>query len=285
MLTIDSHQHFWNLQRLRYPWLSPDLAPLYRNFEPPDLAPQLQACGVSATIVVQATHDRAETDWLLELARATPFIKGVVAWLDLGAPDLDEQLDACTAQGPLCGVRHQVHDEPDPEWLLRPEIVRGLQTLARRQIAYDLLVRPTHLPLLPRLFDLVPDGRWVIDHLAKPPIARGVLEPWARDLGRVAQHPQVCCKLSGMITEAEHARWTIDDLRPYVERAIELFGPERLLFGSDWPVCLLAGGYERVHAALAALIGGLSPHEQAAIWGGAARRIYQLEITDATTAQ
>src|SRR5438477_7865415 len=168
MEKLDTHQHFWDVDRFHYPWLSPAMTILNRDYLPADLAPHLAACGIDGTVVVQATHDAAETHWLLSLARQTSFIKGIVGWFDLTAPDLPAQLAAAMAEGPLCGVRHQVHDEPDPAWLLREPVLRGLRTLASLGMPYDMLVRPVHLPLLPQLFAAVPNGRWVIDHIAKP---------------------------------------------------------------------------------------------------------------------
>ncbi len=285
MLKIDAHQHFWNPGTLHYPWLTPDLSVLYRPFGPADLAPHLAARGVDGTIVVQATHNEAETAWLLDLAGATPWIAGVVGWVDLTADDLDEKIDRFVARGPLRGIRHQVHDEPDPHWLLRPEVNRGLQTLARRGLVYDLLLRPVHLPILPRLFEAVPGMRWVLDHLAKPEIKSGRVEPWLAGMREVARYPNVTCKVSGMITEADHTRWTVDDIRPYFGHVLDLFGPSRLMWGSDWPVCLLAGSYEQVHDLVHDLTALLSREEQALIWGGTARTVYQLASAEDITAR
>ena len=275
MPKLDAHQHFWDLERFPYPWLSPAVTPLYRNFLPADLAQHLAACGIDGTVVVQATHSTAETQWLLSLARDTPFIKGVVAWFDLTAPDLTAQLEAALASGPLCGVRHQVHDEPDPAWLLQEPVLRGLRAIAAAGLPYDLLVRPSHLPILPRLFEAVPQGSWVIDHIAKPAMGRGVMQPWLNELRRVARYENVSCKLSGLITEAGPG-WSAETIKPYVDEVLELFGPARLMFGSDWPVCELAGSYEQVHDLIAQFVESLSPGEQDAIWSGAARRVYHL---------
>ncbi len=275
MLKIDTHQHFWDLQRLTYPWLKPDMQPLYRNYVPSDLAPSLAACGVSGTIVVQATHDVAETEWLLSLAREASFIKGVVGWFDLMSPDLEAQVEAAMGRAPFCGVRHQVHDEPDPEWLLQERVVRGLRVLGHRGLPYDLLVRPVHLPVLPTLFATVPNMTWVVDHIAKPEIAHAPMQPWLADLRRVAAYPNVFCKLSGMVTEARR-NWTLDDIRPYFEHVLEMFGPSRLMFGSDWPVCLLAGSYQQVHDLAAQLSASLSSTEQEAIWSRTARAVYHI---------
>jgi L-fuconolactonase len=275
-MKIDAHQHFWNLEKLAYPWLSPDATVLYRNFTPADLAPELAACGIDGTVFVQATHAEVEIDWVFELARENPFIKGVVGWLDITAPDLGEKLAAYRAKGPLCGIRHQVHDEPDPRWLLRPDVIDGLKLLAKQDVTFDLLLRPVHLPFIPELLRAVPDGHWVIDHISKPEIKDGKIEPWFQDLRRVAEFPNVYCKISGMITEADHANWTIENIRPYFERVLEMFGPKRLLYGSDWPVCLLAGSYRQVYELAAALTASLSQDEQAAFWGGTAQQVYKL---------
>lgn len=278
MLKIDSHQHFWELGRCDYPWLTPELAPIYRDFRPDDLKPNLDEVGVAGTVIVQATHDRAETEWYLSLTHQYDFLKGVVGWVDLTAYDVDEQLNVLKEQGPLCGIRHQVHDEVDPRWLLQGKVLRGLRLLARQELAYDLLLRPVHLPHLPELFGEVPGMRWVIDHIAKPEIKAGKLQPWRDDMQRVARYPNVYCKVSGMITEADHRHWTVEDIRPYFEAVLEMFGPNRLLFGSDWPVCTLAGSYKQVHDLLSALISGLSETEQEAIWSKTALEVYKLQL-------
>lgn len=275
MLKIDAHQHFWDLGKLHYPWMSPSQTILYRNYSPSDLAPHLAACRIDGTIFVQATHAVAEIRWVFELARQADFIQGIVGWVDLTAPDLGDLVDTLRAEGPLVGVRHQVHDEQDNEWIVRPDVVRGLRTLAAKGIPYDLLVRPPHLPVLPRLFDAVPNMVWIVDHIAKPYIAQGEMEPWRTDMRRVAAYPNVVCKLSGMITEAQ-PDWTASDIHPYMEAVLEMFGPSRLLFGSDWPVCLLQGSYEQAHDLVAGFISTLSADEQAAIWGGTAQKVYRL---------
>jgi L-fuconolactonase len=273
MYKIDSHQHFWDLQQLTYPWMSPDQKVLYRDYTPADLAPVLAEMGVAGTVVVQATHAVRETEWFLSLAQQAGFIRGVVGWVDLTAPDVGDQVDRLRAMGPLVGIRHQVHEEADNEWIVREPVLQGLNTLAARDMPYDLLVRPPHLPVLPRLFDAVPGMTWIVDHLAKPYIARGELQPWQDDLARVAQYPNVVCKVSGMTTEAG-AAWTVDDIRPYFDAVLAMFGPSRLMFGSDWPVCLLAGSYQQVHDLVVELVRELSPDEQSAIWSGTARRVY-----------
>jgi L-fuconolactonase len=277
MLKIDAHQHFWQLERVNYPWLTPALAPIYRNFEPPDLAPELAACGVAGTVIVQATHSIIETEWHLELSNTIDFVKGVVGWLDLSAPDITDQIARLQTQGRLCGIRHQVHDESAFDWLLQPPIIAGLKKVAESGLAYDLLVRPSHLKYLPPLVEQIPSARWVIDHIAKPDIKTGQFADWAADMAVLAQYPTVYCKVSGMITEADHANWSNEAIKPYFEKVLELFGAHRLMYGSDYPVCLLAGSYRRVHDLVAALLAPLSAGEQAAIWGLTAQGFYKLD--------
>jgi L-fuconolactonase len=276
MQKIDAHQHFWNLQKFSYPWLKPELGVLYRNFEPADLAPELAANGIDRTIVVQIIVSPAETEWLLSLAQANSFIKGVVGGLDLAAYNLDEQLDRLLASGPLCGLRLQLQGEPDQEWTLPGKVARGLRLLADKGLACDLLLRSHHLKSLPALFEAVPEGRWVIDHLAKPPIKSGQMEPWLSDLRQASYYPNVYCKVSGLLTETDPSKNALDQIRPYFEHALELFGPSRLLFGSDWPVCLRATSYSEVHSLMENLIGALTPEAQAAIWAETALSVYKL---------
>jgi L-fuconolactonase len=277
MQKLDAHQHFWQLARVNYPWLTPELTPIYRNFEPSDLAPELEVCGVSGSVIVQATHALAETEWHLSLSNEVDFVKGVVGWVDLRAPDVSEQLQRLKSLGKLCGIRHQVHDEPAIDWLLQTEIISGLKQVANGDLVYDLLVRPPHLKLLPELFEQVPQMYWVIDHLAKPEIKAQRFDDWAQAMAKVAAFPNVYCKVSGMITEADHANWTIEDIKPYFEQVLELFGADRLLYGSDYPVCLLAGDYQQVHDLVAVLLSSLSADEQAAIWGQTALKIYKIK--------
>jgi L-fuconolactonase len=210
----------------------------------------------------------------LQLAEANAFVLGVVAWVDLKDAGLPRVLDELQKHPKFKGVRHQVHDEPDVRWLLREDVTAGLRELARRDIPYDLLLRPVHLPLIPELAEQVPGLRMVIDHIAKPPIASGKLDGWAEDMRVAASVPGLCCKLSGMITEADHTSWTADDLRPYVQHVLSLFGPERLMFGSDWPVCRLAGSWKRVLAAFTQAIGAQTMATREHLLGGTAARFY-----------
>ena len=275
-MRIDAHQHFWDVSRFRYPWMSAD-SPLHRNYLPANLRPVLERNRFEASIVVQAHVIPEETRWLLELASEHDFIAGVVGWADLTSPRLGELLDEYQAHPKFAGLRHPVHDEPDPEWLLRDDVLRGLGELSRRGIPYDLLVRPPHLPLVPRVAERVPGLRMVIDHIAKPPIARHVLEGWAEDLEAAAQVPHLCAKLSGMITEADWRQWDAAQLRPYVAHAMRVFGPDRLMFGSDWPVCTLAGTWKEVLAAFTQAVGPLQMAEREKLLGGTAARFYGLD--------
>lgn len=276
-MRIDAHQHFWDIERLEYTWMPPGDSVLRRNYLPEDLWPILEQHNFDGSIVVQANVVMEETWWLLDLAAGCGKIKGVVAWVDLTDPQLGATLDACGKHPKFKGVRHIVHDEPDVRWLLRPGVIDGLRELAARGIPYDLLLRPPHLPFIPELADKVPGLRMVIDHIAKPLIASRVMEPWARDLETVSKIPGMHCKLSGMITEADHKAWSAEDLRPYVRHALNLFTPDRLMFGSDWPVCRLAGSWKQVLAACTQACGPLPQTEREKILGGTAVKFYGLQ--------
>jgi L-fuconolactonase len=273
-MRIDSHQHYWDVTKFSYPWMPPGENVLRRNYLPPDLEPILQENRFDGSIVVQANVTLGETWWLLDLAARHDSILGVVAWVDLTDERVGEVLDRCQTHPKFKGVRHIVHDEPDLRWLLRADAIRGLRELARRGIPYDLLLRPPHLPLIPELAERAPALRMAIDHIAKPLIASGEMEPWARDMEAAARIPGMHCKLSGMITEARHSNWTVDDLRPYVQHVLRIFGAERLMFGSDWPVCKLAGSWKQVLASFTQACGPLPQMERNKIMGETAARFY-----------
>jgi L-fuconolactonase len=275
-MRIDAHQHFWDIDKLNYAWMPPGDRVLRRNYLPEDLWPILEENRFDGCVVVQANTVMEETLWLLELAAANPFIFGVVAWVDLTDPGVPFVLDELQKHPKFKGVRHIVHDEPDPRWLLRSDVLRGLKELARRGIPYDLLLRPVHLPLLPEITEKVPGLSMVIDHIAKPLIVSGRMDGWADDMRAASAIPGLCCKLSGMITEADHANWTPNDLRPYVQHVMSLFEPERLMFGSDWPVCKLAGSWKRVLAAFTQAMGPQPIPVREQILGGTAARFYKL---------
>lgn len=274
---IDAHQHFWRYDASHFPWIDEAKARLTRDYLPSDLEPLLQAAGFEACIAVQARHDIDETRFLLELAAAHPFIAGVVAWIDLQADDLHAQLEYWAADPGLVGIRHIVHDEPDDRFMLRPTFLRGLGQLAAFGLTYDLLLFPRHLPVAIDVVSRFPDQRFVLDHLAKPPIKARDIDAWADDLARLAAHPNVYAKLSGLVTEADWQAWRRADLRPYLDVAIECFGAQRLMIGSDWPVCTLAGEYDRVMAVVQAFAEERSPDERDAILGGTAARCWRLD--------
>ncbi|HTM48780.1 MAG TPA: amidohydrolase family protein [Bryobacteraceae bacterium] len=276
-MRIDAHQHFWDVDRFEYAWMPPEPSPLRQSFLPDLLHRILKRSRFEGTILVQANTLPAETRWLLELAEAHAFIRGVVGWVDLTDPRLGAVLDELQKRPKFVGVRHPVQDEPDDNWLVREDVLGGLAELARRGLPYDLLLRPRHLPLVPRVAARVPDLRMVIDHIAKPAIAAGVMDPWARDIERAAFLPQVYCKLSGMITEADPVNWKADDLRPYVAHVLRVFGPDRLMFGSDWPVCTTAGTWKQVLAAFTQAIGPQPIEIREKLLGGTAARFYGIE--------
>ena len=278
-MIVDAHHHFWDPATADYPWLTDDLAPIRRAFGPADLEPDLLAAGVDATVLVQTRSSLEETVDFLAVAGETPFVRGVVGWVDLtqpGVADTIAELRERPGGGHLVGIRHQAHDEPDPAWLTRDDVVRGVAAVGRAGLAYDLLVRPRELRAALDLASRLPDVRFVIDHVAKPPIAAGALEPWASLIAPFGDLDHVACKLSGMVTEADWASWTPAELRPYVDRVLETFGPGRLVFGSDWPVCLLAASYGQVVDTMRTLLHDLDRDELAAVFGGTAARVYRL---------
>lgn len=274
---IDAHQHFWRYHASHYPWIDETKPGLMRDYLPSDLEPQLRAAGFDACIAVQARHDIDETRFLLELASAHPFVAGVVAWIDLQADDLHGQLEYWAADPKLVGIRHIVHDEPDDRFMLRPAFLRGLDLLAEFDLTYDLLLFPRHLSVAIDVVSQFPDQRFVLDHLAKPPIRAREIDAWARDLVRLAAHPNVCAKLSGLVTEADWQAWTPEDLRPYLDVALDCFGASRLMIGSDWPVCTLAGEYGRVMAPVVAFAEEQPPEDRDAILGGTAAKFWRLD--------
>jgi L-fuconolactonase len=257
--------------------MPPGESPLRRNYLPQQLEPILKRNRFDGSVVVQANTILDETRWLLELASQYEFIRGVVGWVDLTDPRLGTALDEFQGHPKFKGVRHLVHDEPDLNWLLREDVIAGLRELSRRGIPYDLLVRPQHLKIVPGVAEKIPGLRMVIDHIAKPPIASGRLDGWAEDIATVAKIPNVYCKLSGMITEADPRGWKAEHLRPYVAHVLNVFGPERLMFGSDWPVCTLAGSWKEVLAAFTQAIGPLPIEVREKLLGGTARGFYGLD--------
>jgi L-fuconolactonase len=279
-LRIDAHHHVWDLAVRDQPWITGEaMVPIRRSFGIDDLVPEAAAADVTGTVVVQTVADVTETEELLDLAAATRLVAGVVGYVDIAAPAVGEQLDRLRGRRSgtwLVGIRSPVQDEPDPGWLVRPAVLAGLREVARRDLVYDLLIRPDQLDAALAAVTEVPEGRYVVDHLAKPAITACAWEPWASGLAGLAARDNMSAKLSGLVTEASWDTWSTDDLRPYAEHALAAFGPDRLLFGSDWPVCTLAAPYSRVVAAAEVLLADLSPTERATVMGGAAAAVYGL---------
>jgi L-fuconolactonase len=275
--TIDAHHHFWQLDRYDYVWMSPDLQELYRDYNPDDLQPVLNSNSIDCSVLVQTISSVNETRWFLELATQYKFIAGVVGWVDLTDPHVGEQLDELCDSPKLVGIRHQVHDESDSEWLVRDDVQHGLGELQLRDLTYDLLIRPQHLEVSQCVAEKFPDLRFVIDHIAKPAIATQDWDDWATGIAALATCPNVACKLSGMITEADWANWQPADLAPYIRHVLDHFGTERVMFGSDWPVCLLAGTYDQVLDGLTTNLNQLSDHQREDVFGNSATAWYNLE--------
>ena len=277
-MRIDAHQHFWRYDPLEYPWIDDSLSPLRRDFLPPDLHPLLLASGFQACVAVQARQSIRETLWLLELASQFPFIAGVVGWVNLRSPSLRDDLSQLTLDPLLVGVRHIVQGEPDDLFLLLPDFLRGVAALAEFDLPYDILIYPRHLPVAAEFAARFPEQRFVLDHLAKPDIRSHSLEPWRSHLRALASLPNVFAKLSGLVTEADWSSWSPSTLVPYLDTALELFGPDRLLIGSDWPVCTVAGSYSRVLDAILSFLAPLPSSQQDAILGGNALRLWKLHL-------
>jgi len=281
-LVVDGHHHFWDPAHRHYPWMGDELVAIRRRFGPEDLRPLLASRGVDRTILVQTVSSLDETREFLSNAEVTDFVAGVVGWVDLMDPQIGAKL-AQLREGPggrfLVGIRHQVHDEPDPSWLLRPAVQRGIRAVGDAGLVYDLLVRTRELPAALDTVRWLPTVNFVIDHLGKPQIATGPRDAaWERAMAPFADCPNVSIKLSGMVTEAAWGDWTPDDLRPYVQHAVEWFGRDRCLFGSDWPVCLLAATYDQVIDALREVLHEMDSATIEAVFGGNAIRVYRLAV-------
>ncbi|MFE9612124.1 amidohydrolase family protein [Streptomyces sp. NPDC006012] len=277
-MTVDAHHHVWDLSVRDQDWITgPGLQPLRRTFTVQDLQPEARAAGVDRTVLVQTVTVAEETPEFLALADGHELIAGVVGWTDLTRPDVADELARLRALPGgryLKGIRHQVQGEPDPEWLLRPDVLRGLAAVADAGLVYDLVVLPHQLPAAARAAAALPGLTFVLDHLGKPPVASGEPGSWTADLRALAALPNTVAKLSGLVTEADPASWTTGDLRPYADAALAAFGPDRLMFGSDWPVCTLAASYGRVLATARDLTAQLAPAERTAVFEGTAVRVY-----------
>ena len=273
---IDSHQHFWRYNNEEYPWIDETREPLKVDYLPPDLQPLMEATGIDATVAVQARQNLRETEFLLELADEYDFIRGVVGWVDMRADDVEAQLERFAPHPRLVGIRHIVHDEADDRFMLGGNFLRGLAKLTACDLRYDLLLFPRHLPIAIEVVKRFPEQPFVLDHIAKPFIKDGLLEPWERDIRQLAACDNVWCKVSGMVTEAAWGGWAQADYMPYLDVVFDCFGVDRLMFGSDWPVCTLSGSYRQVVGIVETYIGALSPDEQTKIMGAVASEFYQL---------
>jgi L-fuconolactonase len=275
-MRLDAHQHFWRFDPVRDTWITPEMGVIRRDFLPPDLAPLLVASGMDGCIAVQADQSAAETRFLLSLAAEHSFILGVVGWIDLRATDLERQLTGYRQERALCGFRHIAQAEPD-DFLARDDVARGVALLGQHGYAFDLLVYPQQLTAAVALVERCPGVHFVLDHCAKPRIAAAELASWRKALAPLAEHPNVWCKASGLVTEASWSRWTEADLEPVLDAVAELFGPERLLFGSDWPVCLVAADYPEVVGVVERWSHRLAPADREGLFGGNAAAAYRLE--------
>lgn len=277
-MRIDSHQHFWRASRGDYHWMTPAVPVLCRDYLPDDLRPILAKAGIEKTVLVQAAQTTAETDFLLELAGSCGFVAGVVGWLDMESPDFPRQFERYRANPRFIGLRPMLQDLADDEWILRPRVIDSLRLVAKTDFPFEFLTYTRHLPHVLKALQLVPGLRAVVDHISKPEIKAQTMEPWKTLLGELARHENVFCKLSGMVTEADHGNWTVDHLRPYVDHVIGQFGWDRVMFGSDWPVCRLAAEYEDVLDALKVILANrLDQDLERKVFGANAARFYRIE--------
>jgi L-fuconolactonase len=276
-MQIDAHQHFWRYDQREYGWIDDSMAALRRDFLPADLKPELERSGFQGCIAVQARQTLEETRWLLELAEHTPFILGVVGWVDLRSPQLRCELESLAGKSKLVGIRHVVQSEPDERFLLQPDFLRGIAMLEEFDLAYDILIYTRHLPVAAEFVARFPRQRFVLDHLAKPPIKSRVLDSWARGIRDLAAFENVFCKVSGMVTEADWQAWKPEDMLPYLDVAFECFGPSRLMIGSDWPVCTMAASYSRVMEPVKNYLGKFAEEERNDVLGGNAANFWRLK--------
>ena len=276
-MRIDAHQHFWKYNPVEYGWIGEGMDVLKCDRLPADLAPLLQSAHLDGSVAVQARSTLKETEWLLQLADQAPFVKGVVGWVDLLSPDVRRQLERFSAHKRFRGVRHIVQSEPDDHFVLRQDFQHGIGLLAEFGLTYDLLVFPRHLPAAHELVAAFPNQTFVLDHIAKPFIKDHLLSPWNADMRRLARLPNVYCKVSGLVTEADWKNWKAADVFPYLDVIFEAFGPQRIMFGSDWPVCTLAGSYADVISLVQEYSRQLAAQELAEVWGGTSVKAYNLK--------
>lgn len=277
-MLIDTHQHFWIYDSQEYSWIDESMALLRRNFLPTDLDPHLNRAGIGGTVVVQARQSLEETRWLLELAEQSKSILGVVGWVDLRASDVHLQLKKFAGNPKLVGVRHIVQSEPDERFLMQPDFHCGIAALEEFDLAYDILIYAKHLPVAAEFVERFPRQRFVLDHMAKPPIKSGSIEEWSRGICGLAAFPNVFCKVSGLVTEADWANWKVEEIAPYLDVVFDAFGLNRLMMASDWPVCLVAASYERALGVTTSYLERYPPESRTAILGGNAQRFWRLKV-------
>jgi L-fuconolactonase len=278
-MKIDAHQHYWRYDPQRDSWITPEMAILRRDFLPADLAGELRSTGIQASIAVQADQSEAETLFLLQLAERNPEIVGVVGWVDLCSPGLRVRLEHFSRFPKLVGFRHIVQSEPDDRFLLRGDFLRGVALLSEFAFTYDILIYPNQLPAAIELAQELSDQKFVLDHMAKPRIKSREIRDWASNIKELAELPNVYCKISGLVTEAEWKKWKPTDFKPYLDVVFEAFGAQRLMFGSDWPVCLLSGSYTGVMALVDDYMSGFSQSDREAVFGLNAQRFYDREVS------
>lgn len=275
-MRLDAHQHFWNYSPIEHNWMTEEMGSLKRNYLPSDIKPLLVEAGLDGTVAVQARQSLEETDWLLGLAEEYDLIKGVVGWVDLQSPQVGQQLAKYANNPKFKGVRHVVHDEPDDQFMLRSEFLRGLGLLADLNLTYDLLLYPRHLPVAVEVVKQFPRQRFVLDHIAKPSIKAGQLAPWEADIRALARSNNVLCKVSGMVTEAAWKQWTFENFKPYLDVIFDSFGTDRLMFGSDWPVCTVSGTYSEVVGLIRQYLEKFPASIQDKVWGLTAQEFYRI---------
>lgn len=275
-MTIDSHQHFWTFDPIRDSWITDDMSVIQRNFYPDDLKPILIQNGIDGCVAVQADQSLAETAFLLDIAAKNDFVKGVVGWIDLQADDIEEQLSELNSVKKLAGFRHVLQAEPDVEYMLRPNFLRGIAKLQKYGFTYDILIFPKHLTTAQKLVAQFPDQPFVLDHIAKPYIKAGLIDEWKRDIQSLAKFENLQCKVSGIITEADWKNWTYKQIKPYLDVVFEAFGIDRIMFGSDWPVCLVAGDYAQVKGIVETYTEDFSDSEKNKVFGENATKFYSI---------
>lgn len=274
---IDAHHHFWTYQSSDFPWISSEMGVIARDFFPDELQREIQNAKIDGTVAVQARQTLQETEWLLSLAKKHAFLRGVVGWAPVASDSFPSQLEKFGHERKLKGLRHVIQDEPDENFILRGDFNRGICSLSRTGLVYDILIFARHLPAAIQFVDRHPNQVFVLDHIAKPAIKEAALEPWRAHIRQIAERKNVFCKISGLVTEANWSAWRPEDLQPYLDIVLEAFGPARLMAGSDWPVCLVATTYSNWFATLHNLFHSLSASEKGHIFGGVASRVYRLQ--------